>query len=77
MSLNLATKELSRKELKSIMAGSGGGCTSNDCYLYVNGTTLKGFCGSLNITQPYCFCVTSYGYYGSTTSNGGTSRCWA
>lgn len=78
MSLNLATKELSRKELKGIMAGSGGGCNSySKCSLYANGVFYQGFCtyvfGSNTGT---CYCGTSYGIY-TPSSNGGASRCWS
>ena len=77
MSLNLATKELSRKELKGIMAGSGGGCNSyNKCSLYANGNTYEDYCtavsGSNTVT---CYCSTAYGVH-SPSSNGGWSRCW-
>ena len=77
MSLNLATKELSRKELKCIMAGSGSNCKENaNCSVYVNGYTHSGNCkGSYGNNVATCYCLTMYGQY-VPTSNGGMSRCW-
>ena len=68
MSLNLATKELSRKELKSIMAGSG----DVYCNIYCrSGVRLSVQCGN------YPCSWGGWNSYGSATwvgCNGGTNE---
>jgi hypothetical protein len=81
MSLANIQGKLSRKEMKNIMAGSGGACLSRSCTLYANGQTYSGSCGirgyngsggSTNPTWASCLCQTSYGPYFPSS---GTSHC--
>ena len=62
MSLNLATKELSRKELKSIMAGSTSGgvyCPAYRCHFDMGGATWSGHCATGNgVYSGGCYCIT-------------------
>ncbi len=67
MSLANIQGKLSRAEMKNIMAGSGSGCRSGSCSLYVNGTTYHGFCSAEVVHNGggtyNCRCFTSYGSY--------------
>lgn len=59
MSLNLATKELSRKELKSIMAGSGIYCPAYKCHFTMGGHVFYGTCQTgQDVYSNGCYCIT-------------------
>jgi hypothetical protein len=80
MSLANIQGKLSRAEMKNIMAGSGGSCSTSSCTVYdrSSGTTYSCQCGyvTMDPSYPYtanCECSTSLGYY---NPDGGTSSCW-
>ena len=72
------SQSLTREEMRSVMAGSGGGCNSyTKCSLYANGLTYEGFCSAVSGNNTVtCYCNTDYGVY-MPSSNGGWSRCWS
>jgi len=81
MSLANIQGKLTRNEMKKIMAGSGGRCSTSSCSLNVNGRIYYGTCGFYGGMGPggsplgmgaLCECQTSYGIY---QPSGGQSHC--